>query len=58
MRIGASWLPIVIIDGDLLFPGVTGRERLRLRRIEPIANVVVNQLIFVMIIPLVMINLI
>ena len=58
MRIGTTRLPIVIINGELFFASVTGCNRFGLRGIKSITDIVINQLIFVMIIPVVVITLI
>jgi hypothetical protein len=58
MRIGTTRLPIVIINWELFFASVTGCNRFGLRGIKSITDIVVNQLIFVMIIPVVAITLI
>jgi hypothetical protein len=58
MRIGATRLPIVIINWELFFAGMTGCNCFGLRGIKSITDIVINQLIFVMIIPVVVITLI
>ena len=58
MRIGTTRLPIVIINWELFFAGMTGCNRFGLRGIKSITDIVINQLIFVMIIPVVVITLI
>jgi hypothetical protein len=58
MRIGTTRLPIVIINRELFFASVTGCNRFGLRGVKSITDIVINQLIFVMIIPVVVITLI
>jgi len=58
MRIGTAGLPIVIINRNFVFAGLTGRDRFSLSGIDSIANIVINELIFVTIIPVVVIALI
>jgi hypothetical protein len=58
VRIGTARLPIVIIDCNLLFARMTGCNRFGLRGVKSITDIVINQFIFVMIIPVVVITLI
>jgi hypothetical protein len=58
MRIGTARLPIVIVDCNFFFASMTGRNRFGFSGVESIADIVINQLIFVMIIPILMITLI
>jgi hypothetical protein len=58
VSIGTAGLPIVIINRNFVFTGLTGRDRFSLSGIDSIANIVINELIFVMIIPVVVITLI
>ena len=58
MRIITTRLPIVIVDCHFLFASVTGRNRFSFSRVKSITDIVIHQLIFVVIIPVLAITLI
>jgi hypothetical protein len=58
MRIRTARLPIVIVDCNFLFASMTSRNRFGFSGIKSITDIVINQLIVVMIIPVVVITLI
>jgi hypothetical protein len=53
--IGAARLPVVIINRHLFLARMPGRNGLGLRRIETIADVIVDEFIIVVILPVLMI---
>jgi len=55
--IGAAWLPVVVINRHLFLARMPGRNGFGLRRIETIADVIVDEFIVVVIFPILIIML-
>jgi len=58
VRVRTVRLPIVIVNCNFLFASMTGRNRFGFSGVKSITDIVINQLIFVMIIPVLVITLI